>query len=140
MSLLNRYSLRKLAQIRLSDADALMKGRRYDGAYYICGYAVECALKACIAKQTKRSDFPDKKTVDLSYTHNLTQLMRIAGLQSKLEKDATADKTFEQNWSIVKDWTEESRYQLHSRLEARDIYESIADNSHGVFQWIKRCW
>ena len=30
-------------------------------AYYLCGYAVDGRLKACIAKQTRRYDFPDKK-------------------------------------------------------------------------------
>lgn len=33
----------------------------YDGAYYLSGYAVEWALKACIAKNVKRYDFPDRK-------------------------------------------------------------------------------
>jgi len=33
----------------------------FDGAYYLAGYAVECALKACIAKGTQRFEFPDKR-------------------------------------------------------------------------------
>jgi hypothetical protein len=47
-----------------------------DGAYYLAGYAVECALKACIAKETKRYEFPDKKRVDSSYSHNLDLLVK----------------------------------------------------------------
>ena len=35
----------------------------WDAAYYMIGYCVECALKACIAKQIRRFDFPDKKLV-----------------------------------------------------------------------------
>ena len=140
MSLLNRRRLRELVQTKLSDVNVLIKGKRYDGAYYVCGYVVECALKACIAKQTKRGDFPDKNTVDASYTHNLTRLVGIAGLQSKLDEDAAADKTFEQNWAIVKDWSENSRYQKHTRQETQALYEAIVDNGHGVLRWIKRYW
>ena len=140
MSLLNRRRLKELAQTRLSDAKLLMKGRRYDGAYYVCGYVIECALKACIAKQTKRSDFPDKNTVDASYTHSLTKLVGIAGLQPQLDAEAAADNTFEQNWGIVKDWSENSRYQKHTRQEAQALYEAIVDNRHGVLQWIRRHW
>ena len=50
----------------------------FDGAYYLAGYAVECALKACIAKGTLRGEFPDKKRVDSSYSHNLRELFKVA--------------------------------------------------------------
>lgn len=140
MTLLNRRRLRELAQARLSDASLLMKGRRYDGAYYVCGYVVECGLKACIARQTKRGDFPDKTAVEASYTHSLTKLVKIAGLQAELDIEAAADKAFEQNWGIVKDWSENSRYQKHTRQETHALYDATADNGHGIFQWIKRHW
>src|SRR5919106_3680906 len=39
------------------------------GAYYLAGYAVECGLKACIAKQVRRHEFPDRTTVNQSHTH-----------------------------------------------------------------------
>ena len=32
----------------LLDADTLLKGRRFDGAAYLSGYVVECALKTLI--------------------------------------------------------------------------------------------
>lgn len=140
MSLLNRHKFRKLVQIRLSDAKLLMKGRRYDGTYYVCGYVIECALKACIAKQTKKSDFPDKDTVNGSYVHSPAKLVKTAGLRRQLDEEAAADGTFEQNWSIVKDWSENSRYQKHTRQEAQALYEAIVDNRHGVLQWIRRHW
>ncbi|NLJ29092.1 MAG: HEPN domain-containing protein [Deltaproteobacteria bacterium] len=42
--------LRKIAQARFKDADVLLKAWRYDGAIYLCGYAIELALKARICK------------------------------------------------------------------------------------------
>jgi len=40
-----------------------MQAGFFDGAYYLAGYAVECAIKACIAKGTRRYEFPDKRKV-----------------------------------------------------------------------------
>lgn len=70
--------------------------------HYLCGYAVECALKSCIAKRTKVHDFPDKRIVNDSYTHNLNQLVRVAGLQPALDLEMRRDADFGVNWAIVK--------------------------------------
>lgn len=51
---MNRKDLKLVAEVRLREAEALLNKRYYDGAYYLTGYAVECALKSCIAKKTKR--------------------------------------------------------------------------------------
>ena len=49
---MNRSELQQLAEIRLRDAKALLvTGENDAGAYYMAGYAVECALKAVIAKK-----------------------------------------------------------------------------------------
>jgi hypothetical protein len=73
----------------------------YDGAYYLAGYAVECALKACIAKDTRRHQFPDKKRVDLSHSHDLIQLIRVAGLEDEHRERVRSDPDFETNWEVV---------------------------------------
>jgi len=56
----NRTDLQLLAETRLDEAQALLIASRWSGAYYLVGYAVECAFKACIAKSTKQDDFPVK--------------------------------------------------------------------------------
>ncbi len=129
-----------MARIRLKEARVLLKNKCYDGAYYLAGYAVECALKACIAKLTRRHDFPDKKTVQESYTHDLTVLVRLAGLKLDLELEMNSDTQFKQNWTIVKDWSEESRYEKHAKLIARDFLQAITNKNHGVMRWIRRFW
>ena len=64
-----RSDFRILSETRLEEARLLLKGRRHLGAYYLAGYAVECALKACIAKQRKRFEFPPKrKSVEQMYS------------------------------------------------------------------------
>ena len=82
---MNRKDFQNLALIRLKEAKVLLKNGRYEGAYYLCGYAVECGLKACIARKTKRHEFPDKNTVNASYTHILSDLVKIAQLSKSLK-------------------------------------------------------
>jgi HEPN domain-containing protein len=90
-----------LAQVRLAEARALLRAGLPDGAYYLAGYAVECALKACIARATQRYDFPEKRSVDASHTHNLKDLIRVANLEvARLEK-ARSDAVFRNNWDFV---------------------------------------
>lgn len=137
---MNRKDLQQLALIRLREAKVLLDNGNYDGAYYLCGYAIECAFKACVAKQTKRHDFPNKKTVNDSYTHNLVQLVKVAGLQTALEQETRNDAIFAVNWGIVKDWTEESRYERHTQIAAENLYAAISHNRHGVLWWIKLHW
>ena len=90
---MDRRDLQELSKVRLKEARALMKLGLYDGAYYLAGYAVECALKACIAKDTRRHQFPDKKRVDLSHSHDLLQLIRVAGLEDEHHERVVATGT-----------------------------------------------
>jgi HEPN domain-containing protein len=137
---MNRKDLIELTKIRLREARALLKNRNYDGAYYLFGYVVECGLKACIAKQTKKHDFPNKITVNQSYTHDLTQLVKVAGLELALDLEMKRNPKFERNWAVVKDWSEDSRYEKHTDKEAQDLYSAIVDIKDGVFKWIKHHW
>lgn len=58
---MNRGDFKEIACIRFEEAKVLLDNQRYDGAYYLSGYVIECDLKACIAKQVKEFEFPDKK-------------------------------------------------------------------------------
>lgn len=137
---LNRGVLQQLSRIRLKESRILLKNGCYEGAYYLAGYAVECALKACVGRRTRRYDFPDKRLVDASYTHDLGKLVKVAGLELELEKQAKASRIFQQNWALVKDWTEESRYHGSRREKAHDLYLAIASRRHGVLRWITQHW
>src|SRR5271155_3981669 len=101
-----------------------------DGAYYLAGYCVECALKACIAKATLRHDFPDKKKADLSYTHNLTGLLGVAKLQDALVEETKRDADFRNSWDIVQLWSEHSRYSTHQAAAAKKLVEAVGNRKH----------
>lgn len=139
---MKRKDFQKLTDTRLKDADALLKSKRYAAAYYICGYIIECALKACIAKQTKKFDFPPKPNhVKKLYTHKIEYLLGAAGLRKDFEKDKKNDKQLNLFWNTVKDWSEDSRYE--SRIDekkARDLFIAVSDDKNGILTWIKKHW
>jgi len=66
-------------------------------------------LKACIAKGTQRHDFPGKKRVEASYTHNLRDLIKVANLEQACLEEAKKDPVFRNYWDLVQDWSEHSR-------------------------------
>lgn len=136
---LTRKDFQRLAQLRAREAGALSRSRDQQGAYYLAGYAVECALKACIAKKTKRHDFPpDRAFTNRIYTHDLTILLREAGLETELDKDMQVNPALAANWNTVKVWTEESRY-ITGGLNGRDLHVAIV-GTDGVLPWITKHW
>ena len=138
---MNRGDFQKLTRERLIDAEGLLEKQRYSGAYYLCGYVIECALKACIAKQTKEFDFPpEPNTVRDIYVHDLKKLVNSAGIKPKLDRERERNKMFELNWAVVKDWKESSRYEERTKTQAEDLYNGIANKKYGVLQWIKQRW
>jgi HEPN domain-containing protein len=137
----NRSELQEISRIRLKEAEALLKAKHYAGSYYLAGYSVECALKACIAKQTKRYDFPNKDLANKAWVHDLEKLIKLAGLWLELDRDMKANRTLELNWAIVKDWTESARYEVSiSAVQARDFYSACTTRNHGILPWIKKRW
>ncbi len=138
---MNRTDLQQLAELRIKEARILLDATSFPGAYYLAGYAVECALKACIAKQTKEYDFPDQGIVNKSWTHNLKQLLNLAELKDKLEIDMKSNKNLDTFWAIVVNWPGEKRYELGvTQEEARNLCDAISDPADGVLQWLKKSW
>ncbi len=131
----SRTDFQKLADLRMKEAKLLLDQGAWDGAYYRVGYAVEFALKSCIISRLIQSDsFPDKKLADNFYQHELTQLRKLAELDSEMDNDAAVSL----KWDIVKDWSEQSRYGIgKTDREATDPYEAIET---GVLPWIKARW
>ena len=143
---MNRAGFQQLAELRLQEAKALLAAGFPDGAYYLAGYAVECALKACIARKTREFDFPEKKRVNDSHTHDLEKLLILAGLLEDLRLEFAAKPDMEMFWGIVRDWSEESRYEIFQDSEAEHIQRAtlminvIGAQSGGIMQWIKQRW
>lgn len=138
---MNKSDLENLVEIRLSEAEILLKSRSFQGAYYLVGYSLECALKACIANQVKQYDFPDKTLANKSYTHKLEDLVGIAGLKHKLLEKEKKDTNFSFNWAVVKDWSESARYECNiEETKANDLFNAITEEKSGILAWLKTYW
>ena len=136
--MLTRITLQRLARARLQDAQTLWQEKRYDAAYYLAGYAIECALKAWIAKQTPRHAFPDKDRVNRAHQHKLAELLALVGDRALFDAELRADPKLEDDWSNVQRWSPASRYELQTgtRLEVRDMLKSV----EGVLKCLSRFW
>lgn len=132
--------MQALSDLRLSEAKALLAAGCPDGSYYLAGYAIECALKACIAKRTQLHDFPDKKLVMDSHCHDIVKLLQLADLKLELESAVQLNPNLGASLGIVVDWSEATRYERNSGPEALDLIRAIEDPAGGLLPWIKQRW
>src|SRR5207244_11998757 len=99
--------LKSISRARLRDAKVLLSAKRYDGAVYLCGYAVELALKARICQTLRWSGFPETQSEFKGFgsikTHDLEILLRFSGIESRIKKK------YLPFWSLVLDWNPEKR-------------------------------
>ena len=117
--------LDRIAAARLDDATALWRAGRYDGAIYLCGYAVEVALKARICRSLNWPDFPSTRSEFEAYksfrTHELDVLLRLSGQEARVKQEHFA------LWNTVAVWKPESRYNVigtTSGLEAEAMIQA----------------
>ena len=98
-----------VAQARLDDANILYQQERVDGAGYLCGYAVELALKARICRTLNWAGFPEKKKEFENYgsfkTHKLDVLLSLSGQEQRIKTEYLSQ------WSAVASWDPEARYR-----------------------------
>ena len=101
--------LRNVAKARLRDAQVLVRARRFDGAFYLCGYSVELALKARICRTLKWPGFPQTggefAGLGSVKTHDLEILLRFSGIEDRIRRKYLSE------WSVVLNWNPEKRYQ-----------------------------
>ncbi len=138
---LNRTILQTLAESRLEEGRILLANKQWTGSYYLTGLAVECALKACLARAVKEHDYPDKKSVNDMYQHDLKRLAALdAGLSVALQDDLQNDAMLAANWNTIQDWDGEKRYDIVQEQVARSMYDATADATSGVMRWIRGKW
>lgn len=121
--MLDRKVLKGIAKGRLKDAKVLLRGKRFEGAIYLCGYAVELALKARICQTLKWAGFPASNKEFEDYrsfkTHDLDVLLHLSGLEDKIKTTLMAE------WSAVAQWSPESRYSPMGKATAVDAASMV---------------
>jgi len=120
---------REVARIRLEDAEVLLKRKRYGGAVYLAGYAVECRLKWAITEQR----WPDPYLPAEFEKHDWDLLLDAAQLRRELQKEEN-DKLRAVYSDLAERWGPELRYQLKviEPNEAERLYRGIRQ----VYDWL----
>lgn len=102
--------LREISAARIEEAQALLDAGHYDGVVYLCGYAVELALKARICETLNWAWYPSNnrefKDLHSFRTHNLNVLLWLSGQDSRIRSNMP------DTWKAVSTWNPELRYQI----------------------------
>jgi hypothetical protein len=122
------------------EAKLLLEGSEWSGAYYLAGYAIECGVKACLAKDFRPYHMPDKEIVTKGHIHDIDTLTRLANLDGPRGLNAQADPDFAVKWAVAASWNESSRYATWTETQAKELYEAVTNMDHGVLPWLKQYW
>jgi len=116
-----RAELKKIAWARLKDAQCLYQNKRYDGAVYLCCYAVELGLKARICRTLKWQTFDPSGPLQAFKTHSFDLLLSLSGIEVKIKTSHL------KQWSRVGTWEPDLRYKpvgSATKDEARELIEA----------------
>lgn len=123
--MLKRTKLKFIARTRLTEARILFYRKKYDGAVYLCGYAIELALKRKIAEVLDWRGYPETEQefsgLNSFKIHKLGLLLKLSGLERQWQKKS---RLFAK-WQIVQRWDPEIRYREIGRLSKSDAKETI---------------
>lgn len=121
--------LHRTAREYLRAAKLLRTRRSYDASVYLCGYAVEIALKARICRTLNWiTGFPETNAEfqlkgNLK-THNLEALLEYTGIQSQIR--SSRPQGLLTDWSVVSKWNPEERYNPRGTKSLADADSMIA--------------
>lgn len=119
MAALTADDLDSLAAARLGDAAVLFAAGRYEGARYVCGYAIELKVKARICRAHGWKTYPPVPELNAALkTHNLNVLLLLSTMEDTIVRDYGAF------WSVVSVWSPELRYNV-AATPAQDAHDMI---------------
>jgi HEPN domain-containing protein len=136
---MHRQEFRALSRLRLREARLLLRAGAFEGAYYLLGYAVECAIKACIAKRFSRHEVPERKVVNDFYTHDLRRLLELAKREESFELQIATVPELGRSWETVMEWKETARYNpIVSREKTFELFRACVSREHGILTWLRQ--
>lgn len=138
--------IKKLADLRLEEAEILLNNNKTNGAFYLLGYTVELHLKYKICKMLNIDDLFDvncnlKKYFDGRnpfFSHDLNTLLVFCGLKRKFDEAKSENKVLFKTTSLLFDvWSEKSRYDIQPK-NTKDVQDTIEllKNENGLLSWI----
>ena len=130
----------KAAKHRLEDAQSLYSTKRWRGAMYLAGYAVECLLKTKLMRmfdcRRLRDLEPDLQQRGLLsthatiFTHQLELLLRLTRSTDRLR----TNQAHWQSFTLVNHWMPAWRYtaDLSNAEDSKDFIEAVEELVHWI--------
>ena len=135
--MLTADELHIIAKTRFEESTILHDNSKFDGAIYLCGYALELILKRKIVLHLDWLGFPENtsefKELQSFKTHSPQILLRLSGL----EKIITSDANLFTSWNTASSWSSDFRYRRVgsiSKAESKKVIQSTRD----VINWVRR--
>ncbi len=116
---------------RREDAECLHKAGRFQGAIYLCGYALECELKYCVCVAQGIARMEESKAKGLG--HALFKLLDAAGMAKLLSENRDLRVAFH---GINNRWSTEIRYS--AERSSRGESERFLKDSKALLLWLRK--
>lgn len=112
--------LKVLARERLREAQILFRRGKFDGAGYLCGYAVELALKARICRTLGWSEYKVGRDYGSFKIHDLDILLDLSGARPRITTRYLGE------WSaVLPEWGPELRYAPVGHMKRNVVSDMI---------------
>ena len=110
---------REIADQRMRDARVLLNAKRYNGAIYLAGYAIECHLKYSYCARRQAVHLPPQYE-----THRWDKLVEAAGVAADLK---SAPRIFDLYSALGDEWEPSLRYETrpYPQREALQLYKEF---------------
>lgn len=115
---------------RWKDARCLHGAGRFQGAIYLCGYALECELKYCVCVAQRKARMEEGEAKRLG--HELTELLDAAGMRDRLYGIDDLCVAFH---NINNRWSTQIRYS--GRSSSKKESEGFLKDSRALWQWLE---
>ena len=145
----NTQELKEIALARLKTSQILINANDWDGAGYMLGYVLECALKAVICKTLKLLDYPqytkNEKTDAYFMTHKFDQLLIASGMDYIFSSRGPADafkywSTFTEEYPG--DWPtmryDRQRQKQFDEIKVQKLYNVLTEKKRGILAIIEQ--
>ena len=120
-----------VARARLKDAIVLTIGDRYDGAIYLCGFAVEIAFKIKISKENQLTQFPETDAEFKSFPVNKIKthsLVHLRSLSPWIDKNLKINRNHQKRFDLIRNnWDVGHRYKKLSGVDIQPTCQELIE-------------
>lgn len=140
---------KEISQARLKTVAILLDARDWDGASYMMGYVLECALKAVICKTLHLVSYPENTRNDkidgYFMTHKFDQLLIPSGMEDVFSTRGKPDAF--RSWSDFTkeypgDWPgmryDRQRLKQFDEAKVRKLYNDLVGEPDGILATIEK--